>query len=66
MSNKPDKPLSQYIYGIHSSIALLRSNSESIKKILIKRESKNKQLIIFYLWTYILLKIAIILFIDIF
>ena len=45
MSNKPDKSLSQYIYGIHSSIALLRSNSESIKKILIKRESKNKQLI---------------------
>ena len=48
MSNKPDKSLSQYIYGIHSSIALLRSNSESIKKILIKRESKNKQLINIY------------------
>ena len=43
--SKLNKSISKSVYGIHSSIALLKSNPNSVIKILIKKDSKNKNLL---------------------
>ena len=44
MNNRRPNPSSEFIYGIHSSIALLKSRPNIIKKLLIKKNFRNEQL----------------------